>query len=77
MDVAASLPRDWRYGLNYYLGRELPEWVPWTPLPEWLFTNRGTEEDLERFGIETEEISHVSAPLAVLLHVSPGTKDPR
>jgi 4-amino-4-deoxy-L-arabinose transferase-like glycosyltransferase len=76
-DVAVSLPRDWRYGLNYYLGRELPEWVPLTPHPEWLFMNDRTAQELENSGIETEEISRVSAPFAVLLRVTPRAKDPK
>ncbi len=75
-NAAANLPRDWRYGLSYYLGRELLEWIPRTPPPEWLFTNQGTEKDLQQFGIEAEEAIQISAPHALLLHISPGAKKP-
>ena len=72
-DVAVVVARDWRYGLDYYVGRDLPEWVSWTPPPEWLFANEGTAKGLEQSGIETEQISGVSSPYAVLLHTLPGT----
>jgi len=31
-----ELPRDWKYGLNFYMNRELPEWVPGKSEPEWV-----------------------------------------
>jgi 4-amino-4-deoxy-L-arabinose transferase-like glycosyltransferase len=30
------LPRAWQYGLDYYLNRDLPEWVPGKSEPEWI-----------------------------------------
>lgn len=33
-----GLNRDWVYGLDYYFGRELPEWSPTQPAPAWIFT---------------------------------------
>ncbi len=36
-DVAIyDIPRAWRYGLNFYLHRDLPEWTPGSPEPEWI-----------------------------------------
>jgi len=31
-----DIPRSWHFGLNYYLGRDLPEWVPGSGKPKWL-----------------------------------------
>jgi hypothetical protein len=30
------LPRDWEYGMNFYLNRDLPEWAPGSADPEWI-----------------------------------------
>jgi 4-amino-4-deoxy-L-arabinose transferase-like glycosyltransferase len=77
-DVAVSeLKRDWHYGLNYYFGRDLPEWAPGTPLPEWLFTNEKNAIELRRFGDRIHEVSRVGAPFVVLIHVSPENPSPR
>jgi 4-amino-4-deoxy-L-arabinose transferase-like glycosyltransferase len=71
-DVAVSeLKRDWHYGLNYYFGRDLSEWTPGVPLPEWLFTNERNAIELRRFGDRIHEVSRVGAPFVVLIHVSP------
>lgn len=35
---AYQLPRDWAYGLDYYLGRELPEWTPAEKNSAWVYT---------------------------------------
>jgi 4-amino-4-deoxy-L-arabinose transferase-like glycosyltransferase len=71
-DVAVSeLKRDWHYGLNYYFGRDLPEWTPGEPLPEWLFTNEKNAIELRRLGDRIHEVSRAGAPLVVLIHVSP------
>jgi 4-amino-4-deoxy-L-arabinose transferase-like glycosyltransferase len=71
-DVAVcELNRDWHYGLNYYFGRDLPEWTPGAPMPEWLFTNERNAIGLRRFGDRIHEVSRAGAPFAVLIHVSP------
>jgi len=66
-----ELARDWQYGMNYYFGRELPEWVPGTPLPEWLLTNERAAVELRRLGDQIHQVSRAGAPYAVLIHVSP------
>ena len=77
-DLAVSeLKRDWQYGLNYYFGRDLPEWTPGEPLPEWLFTNEKNAIALRRFGDRIHEVSRVGAPSVVLIHVSPENSSPR
>ncbi len=76
-DIAVSeLKRDWNYGLNYYFGRELPEWTPGRPLPEWLFTSEPNAIALRRLGDRIHEVSRVGAPFVVLLHISPEVRSP-
>jgi hypothetical protein len=36
-----QLPRSWQYGMNFYMNRDLPEWVPGSGEPEWILANRG------------------------------------
>ncbi len=43
-----GLNRDWAYGLNYYFGRELPEWSPSQPGTAWVFTKPKTIPVIER-----------------------------
>jgi len=72
-----GLTRDWMYGMEYYFGRELPEWAPGAPLPEWLLTNEGSAAEFERLGSQVHEASRVGEPLAVLLQTySPTEKLP-
>ena len=67
----SGLKRDWHYGLNYYFGRELPEWTPGAPLPEWLLISEKNVAELGRLGDRVREVSRAGAPSIVLLHVSP------
>ena len=69
-----GLTRDWQYGMNYYFGRELPEWKPGTPMPQWLLTNKGNADGFVRAGDQFQQIhqaSRAGEPFAVLLHVTP------
>ena len=34
------LPRNAKYGMEFYLDRELPEWVPGSGNPEWILVDR-------------------------------------
>ncbi len=68
-----GLTRDLNYGMDYYFGRELPEWTPGTPLPEWLLTNAGHAAGFARLGNQFQEVSRVGEPYAVLVHVSTPT----
>ena len=65
-----GLTRDWNYGLNYYYGRELPEWTIGTPLPEWLFTSQIEANKLLQPGDLIRGISNTDSHRVVLLHVS-------
>jgi 4-amino-4-deoxy-L-arabinose transferase-like glycosyltransferase len=69
-----GLTRDWQYGMNYYFGRELPEWKPGTPMPEWLLTTKGNADGFVRAGVQFQQVhqaSRAGEPFAVLLHVTP------
>jgi 4-amino-4-deoxy-L-arabinose transferase-like glycosyltransferase len=35
-----QLPRDWKYGMDYYLNRNLGEWKPGSDEPEWILGGR-------------------------------------
>jgi 4-amino-4-deoxy-L-arabinose transferase-like glycosyltransferase len=72
-----GLTRDWGYGMDYYFGRELPEWTPGTPLPEWVLTNEENAIALMHTGNHIYQVSNVGEPGAVLLHVTPAGEKSR
>ncbi len=49
-----QVQRNWQYGLNFYFGRELPEWSPATRGPALVFTSPEGAEELSK---ETTVIS--------------------
>ncbi|MGH9678513.1 MAG: glycosyltransferase family 39 protein [Candidatus Acidiferrales bacterium] len=70
-----DLARNWHFGLNYYFNRELPEWTPGTPPPEWVFLPEKDAGELSGFGKRVREASRAGAPFAVLFHVSPDSPE--
>jgi len=69
-DVAKyKLPRSWNYGLNYYFGRELREWTPGSPQPDWIVTTPQAALEIQDGGIQIQEVNRVSAPTIMLLRV--------
>jgi 4-amino-4-deoxy-L-arabinose transferase-like glycosyltransferase len=68
------LPRAWAYGMNYYLGRELPEWSPHAegaaPAPQdlWIVTGDAGRKDLEVRHIRPVFEQRISGG-ATLLHI--------
>jgi len=62
--------RAWRYGLNFYLRRELPEWSPQSPRPGWVYTSAAGLTELERQGIRFTVFAR-SSPQAVLVRLEP------
>ncbi len=63
-----ELPRSWKYGLDYYMNRELPEWVPGKSEPEWILG--GAQSDLLtsiRYKIERDE-SRRGVPFTLFLY---------
>lgn len=62
--------RAWRYGLNFYLHRELPEWTPQSPRPGWLYTSAAGLMELERQGIHPAIVER-SSPQAILVRLEP------
>lgn len=63
-----GLNRNWNYGLSYYFARELPEWRPDGPLPQWLFTNQSEAMKLAQPGSVIRNLSAGSTTSVVLLH---------
>lgn len=61
------LRRTWHYGLNFYLGRALPEWTP-EAKSGLVFTNAAGAEELRRRGVKFRLLRYVSRE-AVLLRV--------
>jgi 4-amino-4-deoxy-L-arabinose transferase-like glycosyltransferase len=69
-DVAEyKLPRTWKFGLDYYFGRELREWTPGSPRPDWIVTTPRAALEIQDGGIHVREINPISAPTIMLLHV--------
>jgi 4-amino-4-deoxy-L-arabinose transferase-like glycosyltransferase len=64
-----GLSRESRYGLDYYFGREIPEWMPGTPSPEWLLTTSGIARGL--IGDRFNQVSSSGEPFVVLLKNTP------
>ena len=51
-----QLPRAWRYGMDFYLNRDLPEWVPGKSEPEWILGGPVPDIQTEiRYKIEFNE----------------------
>jgi 4-amino-4-deoxy-L-arabinose transferase-like glycosyltransferase len=67
--VEYKVPRTWKYGLNYYFGRELREWTPGSPQPDWIVTTPKSALEIQEGGIQVQEINPISAPTIMLLHV--------
>ncbi|MGA7783364.1 MAG: hypothetical protein WB997_01855, partial [Candidatus Acidiferrales bacterium] len=63
------LDRSWQYGLEYYLGRGMPEWTPAESLPILVFTNEGGCKDIQRRGMICQALQE-TAPAAWLVRVS-------
>jgi 4-amino-4-deoxy-L-arabinose transferase-like glycosyltransferase len=65
-----KLPRSWDYGLHFYLGKELTEWTPEMPQPDWIITTPQAALEIGDQGIRVQEVKHVSPPMILLLHVT-------
>ena len=69
------LPRAWQYGLDFYLNRELPEWVPGNGEPEWILGSPGTDiQPLMQYKIELKNTLR-AIPLPLVLYHKIGTKE--
>jgi len=66
-----DLRREWRFGLNFYFHRELPDWNPQAPRHAWLYTNVAGVAGLERLGVRFTVVERTS-PEAMLVHVLDG-----
>ena len=69
-DVAEyKLPRTWKYGLNYYFQREVREWIPGSPRPDWIVTTPKAALEIQDGEIQVEEVNPISAPTIMLLRI--------
>jgi 4-amino-4-deoxy-L-arabinose transferase-like glycosyltransferase len=68
-----KLDRSWQYGLEYYLGRAMPEWTPAESTPILVFTNEGGCKDIQRRGLNCDVLQK-TAPAAWLVRVSTSVK---
>ena len=63
-----KLDRAREWGLDFYLGRELPSWNPGTAKPEWMWTTAAGAEALSSLGIRYSVILRI-ATQPWLLHL--------
>jgi 4-amino-4-deoxy-L-arabinose transferase-like glycosyltransferase len=66
--LAYEVPRDWGYGLDFYLGREIQEWTPGMTGPAWVCTTPAGANELLRSGGAIRFLEKVS-PEIVLVRV--------
>ncbi len=69
------LSRDWVYGLDFYLGRELTEWSPSVTHPAWICTTRKALAALPHSAAVASEVVPLAGPL-VLARVTPPAHHP-
>ena len=50
-----ELSRNWKYGLNFYFNRELPEWAPGSGEPKWILAGIPHRLLFSRYELETVE----------------------
>ncbi len=66
-----ELNRDWHYGFNFYLDRDLPGWTPQAaqgPEPSWVWTSAAGAAALDRLGIKYSVVERVTSQ-AWLVHL--------
>jgi 4-amino-4-deoxy-L-arabinose transferase-like glycosyltransferase len=64
-----QLSRNWQYGLNFYLNRELPEWIPGPGQPEWILSSLPDPQFLNDYELQIEQSSRpVHSPALFLFH---------
>jgi 4-amino-4-deoxy-L-arabinose transferase-like glycosyltransferase len=62
-----QLSRNWQYGLNFYLNRELPEWTPGSGQPEWVLGMLPNREIQNDYDLQIEQSSSPENPRALSL----------
>jgi 4-amino-4-deoxy-L-arabinose transferase-like glycosyltransferase len=56
-----DIPRAWRYGLDFYLNRDLPEWTPASNSTNWVAGNIAVEPEFEnRYRVQLDEIAEAN-----------------
>jgi hypothetical protein len=61
-DIATyDLPRAWHYGLNFYLNRDLPEWMPASKGPRWVAGNIAADPEFAaRYRVQLDELAEAN-----------------
>ena len=62
-----QLSRNWQYGLNFYLNRELPEWRAGSGQPEWILGMLPNREIQNDYDLQIEQSSSPENPRALSL----------
>jgi 4-amino-4-deoxy-L-arabinose transferase-like glycosyltransferase len=60
-----KLPRAWNFGVNFYAGREIPEWTPGQPFRT-VITNEAGSAELTRIGIKPQTELRISRQALIL-----------
>jgi len=60
-----KLPRAWDYGLNFYIGREIPEWTPQQPFKK-VITNDAGMSELSHMGMNPQVERRISRQATIL-----------
>ena len=56
-----DIPREWHYGLNFYLNRDLPEWTPDSKDTKWVAGSVATDPQFQvRYQIQLDEIAEAN-----------------
>ena len=63
-----ELSRNWKYGLNFYYNRELPEWAPGSSEPKWILAGIPDRLFWERYELESVKSSGENEPPIFLFH---------
>jgi hypothetical protein len=56
-----QLNRSFGYQLNYYAEREIPEWKPENPRPNWLLVGKGKQQEAAKIGFRCVEFKVLPA----------------
>jgi 4-amino-4-deoxy-L-arabinose transferase-like glycosyltransferase len=65
-----KLKRGLAFGLNFYLGRELQEWIPDNPQHSIIFTSFASAQELEKLGVQCG--AYIAYPAVMICEASKG-----
>ncbi len=68
------LHRAWHYGLNYYFGRELPEWSRTAPPGSVIVASDAGVEELQTSGLPVQVLERVSEEAVIVAVMVDGSR---